>query len=628
MKHSAGFVTLALTAVLFGGASNLHAFTLGELLGTAVVGRALDVSVQVQHGPTEDLTASCFNAEVFHAEARQVAPLVSIVSTVAGDTLVRVRSTALVDEPVVSLELQSRCGSATTRRYVLLADIAPVTVALPLASASPTPAPTPATPAILDAPAVPAPPSHVVAAPKKLQKATAAAVQTGSDQSKQTSKKQTGKNVGRSGSKAVLKLDPMDLFSDRIAALDASMMFEPTTDALQQARKVADLQNDVTLLRELAAKNDAQLLNLKAQLQQAQSQQISTIWFYALAGAAMSGLVALAWLIWQQRRGKQAPAQAWHDSLQLPVAVVPVTAPLPAAEPTLAPCAPTPPEPEPTAPLDARWYAVAPVDLQPPEPVQEKKASTNPASGIAGLHSFSVEPILDIRQQAEFFVSLGQTDRALHILMQQIAASSEPNPFIYLDLLALFHSLGMKPEFRQYRNDFNQHFSGAMPDFAMFHLEGRDLLDYPDLLERLVQGWPSAKTLVLLNAWIFRNPRATSHVSFDLAAFRDLLMLHAMAEELAPDLPWGTASRPWQPPPDSAAKPDAPASAVAPATDPAPAMPPEPPPDINAQVLDMDFSMFDSGAFDLDPDPQPRPAAESAVLPRTDSARWPTKDRP
>jgi hypothetical protein len=625
LKHRAGFVILALAAGLASRASNVNAFTLGYLQGVAVVGRALDVSVRVQSSPAEELTAACFTAEVFHAETRQGAPLVSILSTATGDTLVRIQSAALVDEPVVSLDVRSRCGSATTRRYVLLADIAPANTPLPMVH-----------PLLVVAPVVLAPSKTDTTTTRQSPAASAVtASQTPNGQPKLKPRKQAAKNVartpkranpavGRTGSKAVLKLDPLDLFSDRIAALDASMLFEPTADALQQAHKVADLQNDVKLLRDLAVKNDAQLLDLKAQLQLAQSQQISPAWFYALCGAALAGLMALAWLVWQYRQDKQASAQTWHDSLQSPVGAAPVhpTASTPATSPSepTPPKAPVPlrsPEPEPPVPIDPQWYA---------ETAQPTMPSASPASGIASLHSLSVEPILDIRQQAEFFVSLGQTDRALHILVQQIASSNEPNPLIYLDLLALLHSLGMKAEFRQYRHDFNQHFSGAIPDFAAFHLEGRDLLDYPDVLERLTQDWPSAKTLILLDTWIFRNARAATHVSFDLAAFRDLLMLHALAEEVAVDLAWDTASQPRQPNLNTAAKSDE----VAPAANLARAAQTPASPDINAQVLDMDFSMFDSGTFDPDSRTDTQPTAEPSVPPRADAARarWPAKDRP
>jgi len=657
---------LAWVAALAGLAPAVNAFTLGELRGVAIIGRSLDVSVRVQGGPTEDLDAACFVAEVFHADVRQAAPAVTVTATVAGEALVRVRSTALVDEPVVSLELRSRCGVATTRRYVLLADMAPVAVPLPLASLPPLPvaapaaAPTAAASAV-DAPSLslpvvtgqrptgtPVPANPVPEAPATLKtpKPPVNAVARAQQSAKP--------RLDRAAGKAVLKLDPLDLFSDRVAALEAPLRFESTADALQQARKVTDLENDLKLLRDQMAKTDAQMLDLKLQLQTAQQSPPGAAgWLYALLAAALAGLLALAWLLWQQRRQS---ASAWHDAPALAVAVAPA-GPIdpvglgPAAAP--APVPPTPAqaaepaavaaEPGPPALLDPQWYAVP--------------ASPKPAGVQEGLHSFSAEPILDIRQQAEFFVSLGQTDRALHILKQQIADSDEPSPFIYLDLLALFHSLGMKVEFREYRHTFNQHFSCAMPDFAAFHMEGRGLLDYPEVLGQLVQGWPSVKTLLLLNGWIFRNIQSATPVSFDLAAFRDLLMLHALAEEVAVDLPWDSAALPFEalantadeaddtrpdpmPPvaspqakPASAAAPPAAAqtAAVAPAAmaqtaqaQAAQVRLPATASETNLQSLDMDLSMFDTSGFDLDPvTPEQAPLLPAFDLPR---ARWPARD--
>jgi len=640
LKYSTGFVLLAWAVALTGLSPVVNAFTMGELRGSAVIGRTLDVSVQVQAGHAEDLVAACFSAEVFHAETRQSTPLVSVLPAAADAAWVRVQSAALVDEPVVSLELRSHCGSSTTRRYVLLADVEPPQKQLPTAQPVANPAPMAAAATVMIAPTAMATGSQSAASAVEKRRALAPAApkkslagKSGSQPGKPDSTSDAPNRAraaapsGRSASKSVLKLDPLDLFSDRIAALDGSLLFEPTADALQQSRQVAELQQDVKLLRTLAAKNDAQLLELKAQLQLAQSLQISPTWFYTLGGAALVGLMALAWLIWLQRHTRSESGQTWHDSLQWPATATAASVATPH------PSQPDAPAPSPTLPLPQEpLWAAAPVPSASP-PAQaaqpdhghapdEAAARGSLASGLVGLHSFSVEPILDIRQQAEFFMSLGQTDRALHILKQQIASSAEPNPFIYLDLLALLHSLGMKAEFREYRHQFNQHFSGSMPDFPAFHLEGRDLLDYPDVLARLVQGWPSAKTLVLLNGWIFRNPKASTHVSFDLAAFRDLLLLHALAEEVATDLPWDAPAPPVAS--GTLAEPDEASIETAPGRLPARTAPAE----LNVQTLDMDFSMFDSGMFGLDAESTAAPATEATQLPSADlpRARWPTKN--
>ncbi|MDD5028613.1 MAG: hypothetical protein PHH58_03785 [Rhodoferax sp.] len=146
------------------------------------------------------------------------------------------------------------------------------------------------------------------------------------------------------------------------------------------------------------------------------------------------------------------------------------------------------------------------------------------------------ESILDIRQQVELCVSLGQTEHAVQVLKKQIAQTSQPNALLYLDLLSLFHSLGFKADFREYRTEFNRHFNCELPDFPAYHLEGLDLLDYAEVLTRLTQVWNSKEVISYLNACIYRSELALAQPQFELAAMRDLLLLLSIAEQvLEPD---------------------------------------------------------------------------------------------
>jgi hypothetical protein len=76
-------------------------------------------------------------AELFHADTRQAAPNLSVTATSGGAAVVRIQANTLVDEPIVSVELRARCGSTSTRRYTLLADIAPIETLARSASAAP-----------------------------------------------------------------------------------------------------------------------------------------------------------------------------------------------------------------------------------------------------------------------------------------------------------------------------------------------------------------------------------------------------------------------------------------------------------------------------------------------------------
>ena len=145
----------------------------------------------------------------------------------------------------------------------------------------------------------------------------------------------------------------------------------------------------------------------------------------------------------------------------------------------------------------------------------------------------NAEELFDIRQQAEFFVSLGQTDQAVRILENRISENGEASPLAYLDLLKIFHSLALKADFRQIREDFNLLFNAKVPDFAAFGDEGRELQDYPHVLANIEAAWSSPRATDMLEALLFRDQWNEAREVFDLAAFRDLLLLHTIAQTAA-----------------------------------------------------------------------------------------------
>ena len=124
MKSRVSQAIFAFTVFFSQALVGVHAFTLGDLRGSAVIGRGLDVSVVVQTGEGEEANAACIRAEVFHADVPIAAPRVSVTPgrDGGGQSLVRIESAVSVDEPVVTVLVRANCGSATQRRYVLLAD--------------------------------------------------------------------------------------------------------------------------------------------------------------------------------------------------------------------------------------------------------------------------------------------------------------------------------------------------------------------------------------------------------------------------------------------------------------------------------------------------------------------------
>ena len=82
------------------------------------------------------------------------------------------------------------------------------------------------------------------------------------------------------------------------------------------------------------------------------------------------------------------------------------------------------------------------------------------------------------------------------------------------------------------RSEFNRLFTGRMSGFTAFSDEGKTLDAYPDVARRICALWPSARVLEFMEDCIFRNPGDESGLSFDMAAYRELLLLHGVAKRI------------------------------------------------------------------------------------------------
>jgi hypothetical protein len=143
------------------------------------------------------------------------------------------------------------------------------------------------------------------------------------------------------------------------------------------------------------------------------------------------------------------------------------------------------------------------------------------------------EELFDVQQQADFFVSLGQKDQAIEVLRSHIEESEETSALVYLDLLKLYHQLNEKLEFEAFRQEFNAKFNAEMPEFDYYSAAatGDGLQAYSLAMSRIVALWPSAKVLTVIEESMFRQPDSQT-ATFDLEAYRELLLLYAMIKDI------------------------------------------------------------------------------------------------
>ena len=104
-----------------------QALTLGNLSGSALIGRTLNLTVQVRAEPGAASESQCTQVDVFHAENRLDRSAVQsswqTLDTQSASGVLRILTTVPVDEPVVSVSIKAGCTDKTERKYVLLADM-------------------------------------------------------------------------------------------------------------------------------------------------------------------------------------------------------------------------------------------------------------------------------------------------------------------------------------------------------------------------------------------------------------------------------------------------------------------------------------------------------------------------
>jgi hypothetical protein len=150
----------------------------------------------------------------------------------------------------------------------------------------------------------------------------------------------------------------------------------------------------------------------------------------------------------------------------------------------------------------------------------------------ATLHAINTTEMLDVRQQADFFMTLGQHDEAIRVLEENINLSGSSNPLVFLDLLKVLHTLSKKKEFDRYRSDFNAIFTGMVPEFQSFHRPGRNLEAYPEICAEITKLWATDDVIDYLEDCMIRTDEDHAEDYFELNAYRDLLTLHALASRI------------------------------------------------------------------------------------------------
>lgn len=553
------------------------AVSLGQQRGAALIGRPLDFSVQAVLGAQEDPAQLCLDADVSFGDSKLEKSRLRITTEKSPETpqgtTIFIRSSAVVDEPVVTLLLRVGCQQKTERRYVVLADFVPE---------------------VLD-------PTRTVQATGRLGQSTPLSITSGRDSVRALSTASAsttfgagrpfssslpGNTVGKTGTRMDtpsarrtaqsqasktpeknqprLKLQPVDLAMERFPSLKSSndLLTIPATsepersvaaalwralsaqpqDLIRDAEKLQALEASMVSLRVQSQKNQLTITELNSQIQKARADRFFNPLVYGLGLLLILAIAALTYL-WSRRslvEKNSADELPWWSK---------------------------------NKPLEKGW-ANSRGDLGAFRPADRSKLKRSAGNSLLdqelGLNqsaftevkhlselgdtdvgseyarkvrpdfamslsqssrAIKVEELFDVQQQADFFVSLGQHEQAIQVLRNHIGENVRTSALVYLDLFNLYHQLQRQADYEALRKDFNQHFNAEVPEFDLYTDASPGLEAYETALTRIEALWPSPKVLEIIEESIFRGPDANA-VPFGLEAYRELLLLFAIAKEI------------------------------------------------------------------------------------------------
>lgn len=570
-----------------------HALTIGNVRGAVLVGKTVNVTVPVQLDAGDAASAVCTAVELYHADNRVDGSRVRSsweAPGAKGEGVLRIQSTVIVDEPMVSIAVRVGCTQKVERRYLLLADfpveaVAPAVVALPnlprvsetpgvttrpLALALPVLAAKVPVPATKTAPVVkkmiplatktvasPRPPVKIaplaapVAAEKPPTPTGALPSNSGASAASATSKPRLTLeplSASASGLKSSWELVTVPVAADSDPARAEAKALWRSLNAQnapsEDLKSTQALETQLKTLQATTAKNQAAQNALKGQLAQAEEDRYTNGVVGLLAALLVCALAGAAYLWIRMRRlGGGSAGKDWWRSESVEPSILSDLAPMQTTarasvrgrdsgrnKSTRSPDVDLGVDESIFDSLKAKTPTVVrKVSRQTPPP----DSMFSPRSGFQhstmGAKSVNVEELFDIQQQAEFFVSLGQHEQAIELLRQHIYGATSTSGLAYLDLLQLYHKFNRRQEYDQLRDEFNHSFNAKVPPFDQFSQQNRGIERYPTAMARIEAAWKTPHATQVLQDCIFRKPEIDDTEAFDLEAYRELLLLFSIA---------------------------------------------------------------------------------------------------
>jgi pilus assembly protein FimV len=551
-------------------ATGAQAIGFGRVPSSVALGAPLDLAVPLRLQPDESLTSACVSAEVQHGDQRwQGADLWLSLDQGPGpnDRVLRLRTRQVLNEPVIGITLTAGCAAPVTRRFTAfvdppefgrstaVADLAAPTpglaASLPLAEASASPVaqaapvaarelsprvaparrvrPVAGGPRVATArPATPKPAAAVAAAPAaRTTVAVVPRLPAGINRLRLEDEAPEFFPTAASASSGTRPLLPF--LADMAAAADA---------AASASERVKLLEVSLQQIRAESLTQREQINQMRGKVADAESINRLAPWL----GAALALMAALAlWFGWRLRGLQKLQQAQWWAAAASGEAAASSEAGVPqgeakpglpavAAAPDLPPAPRMPVLPSKTA---AKPVVKAPALASEPESVDHTvvlEHDDEPAAESAPQRAVAIEELLDLEQQAEFFVVLGQEEAAIELLTGHIRNTGGSSPLPYLKLLELFRRSGDRESYERTRERFHLRFNAYAAEWDQDLREGQSLEAYPEVLTRLQTVWLNPlDAMAELESLLFRREDGEM---FHLPAYRELLFLYSVVRDV------------------------------------------------------------------------------------------------
>ena len=562
-------------AVLIGSMLGLAASTsmaigFGRVSNATVLGHSLEFSAAVHMEADEWLGVECVSAEVTAGDSK-LAPAtvrVRLDPPSGGTSTVRVSTTVRIDEPVVTVKLLLGCPVRLSREFVAFVD--PPLVGLPQTAVAEAATPTPAAPPATSTDAAstsqsstgvtaperaaspPAPAQRVAkrVLPRRVKRPTIIAstpprsntVNAAAAPPSDSAKASVVARAPAAASGPRLMLDPAQALlkptapaasvagSTLPSAVATAAPAGDASDAEQRAKereRVAGLENRVERMLKESQAQQQTMAALQARLRETEGGRSNAVLYGLMALVALL-LLVIAAMLWRQSRFKGQ--STWWSSGPMDLDRGPTASELerdPTADRTSTPTRGVP------QPVVVEVPSPPPMPAKPAPVIAEQRAP-EPPSTFPGLprRDLTVEELIDLEQQADFFIVLGQEEAAIDLLMGHVRSSGGASPMPYLKLLDIYRRRSDREAYARIRERFNRRFNAYAPEYESDPRDGRTLERYAPVMARLQAVWPTPnKAMDLLQSLLFR--RDSSDGTFDLPAYGELLFLYAHARDLA-----------------------------------------------------------------------------------------------